>query len=131
MTGKVRPATAADFLAFFNASPPPIWMGLVYEENGPVAFGTIVWESWGHAIAFFHCRRAISKFTMQRVVKRVFRILRDVGEPAIYGVPDMKIPGAEKWMRRLGFQPTGFVPPGYTDEVWRLDLGEGNAASDP
>lgn len=129
---RIRVATDTDFKSFFHADPPSVWLGMVYEkEEAVVAIGTIVWESFGHAIAFFHCREAISKFTMQRVAKNVFRVLKDVGEPAVYGVPDENIPGAEKWMRRFGFVPTGYVPPGYNHEVWRLDLGEAHAASDP
>lgn len=116
-------ATDEDFRQFFNADPPPIWLGLAYEDEGQlVAFGSVLWMEWGQAVGFYHCKRAISKFTMQRVAKNVIRTLKSVGEPALYAVPDKNVVGSQHWLRRLGFSRTGFVPPGYDDEVWKLDL---------
>lgn len=130
MNGRIRVAGDADFEAFFSSKPPPVWLGIVHEKDGEVtAFGSVVWEEWGHAIVFYHCREKLSRFTMQRAAKRVIGILRSVGEPAVYSVPDKAIPGAETWLERLGFRPTGYVPPGYSDEVWRLDLND--AAANP
>lgn len=130
MPAVIRPATAADFQNFFAKPPPPIWLGMLYERDGmAVAIGTVVWEEWGHAICFYHCKEAISKFTMHRVARRVIEVLRKVGEPAVFSVPDRNIPGATTWLQRLGFRPSGYTPPGYDEEVWRLDLADAASAS--
>jgi hypothetical protein len=114
----LRPATDADFLAFYGKEPPEIWLGIVHEEYGRVTgIGVVVWNEWGKAMGFVDRKAPLSPLTMQRAVKRVFQALREAKEPAIYVTCDHRIPKAAYWLERLGFKPMPDNP-----EVWEAVL---------
>lgn len=104
----VRQASTADFVRFYERSVPEIWLGMVAERDGElIGFGLVVWDDLGRALAIFDRKADFSAFTMHRVAKRVLSALKEADEPVIYAYCDTHIPGASKWLRRLGFVPTG------------------------
>lgn len=114
----LRPATDDDFLAFYGKEPPEIWLGIVHEEYGRViGFGRVVWNDWGKAMGFVDRKAPLSPFTMHRAAKRMFKALKEVGEPAIYVACDERFPRAAHWLNRLGFKPMSDNP-----EVWEAVL---------
>lgn len=114
----LRPATDADFLAFYGEEAPKVWLGIVHEEHGRIdGFGVVIWNEWGKAMGFFDRRAPLSPFVMQRAVKRVFKALKAAGEPAIYVTCDERFPKAAYWLERLGFKRMPDNP-----EVWETLL---------
>ncbi|WP_442582515.1 hypothetical protein ACSBOB_11460 [Mesorhizobium sp. ASY16-5R] len=71
----------------------------------------------GAACGFFDRRQPVSAFTVHRAAYRIMAALREVGEEALYVQCDGSIPGAERWLRRLGFAPMDDNP-----TVWCLVL---------
>src|SRR3954471_12983248 len=108
-----RWATADDFVRYFGREPPPVWSGLVAEAGGQlVAFATIAhypcfdengkplpWRCW----LSLDTRSRLSPFMMHRVAIRALARLAEVGEPIVYALSDPRMPQADVWLRRLGF----------------------------
>lgn len=117
----VRVATDEDFLSFYGVEPPETWIGwtgLVYEEHGRlIGFGLVVWNAWGKATGYVDRKAPLSPFTMHRAAHRMFKALREVGEPALYVNCDPNIARAAYWLKRLGFKPMPDDP-----EIWQVTL---------
>jgi hypothetical protein len=119
MTVRTRPATADDFRRFVGGDPPPIWLGLVAEENGEiVGAGVVFWDELGRAWGSYSARRALPPVTMHRAARRVLAALEAVGEPALYTFCSRTIVGAQKWLRRLGFKPLPELTTDPNHPVW-------------
>lgn len=105
-----RLATADDFRRYAGQDLPPEWciegrvIGYVAEDGGEViAIGIVTWDEFGRAWGWFHSRQRIAAVTMHRLAKRTMAVLRAVDEPALHAGCDYRIPGSEKWLKRLGF----------------------------
>lgn len=118
---------SVDDLLELDAVLPPEWRirepaGWVAERNGRVvAAGTVSWDEWGRAWGWFNRREPVPAVTMHRRAIEMLRLLREVGEPALYAICHVETPGAEKWLKRLGFVPDATL----THElgpVYRCDL---------
>lgn len=112
---EVRLATDEEFRVIYGKAPPPAWVGFVGDRGGRLlGCAGVVWEN-GHAIAFFDKTEKVSAFALHRGARLLFRVLRQVGETVVYAGCDEKIPGAAKWLKRLGFVPV-------STDVWRAEL---------
>lgn len=110
----VREATGADFHSFYGREPAGIWFGMCAVENGViVGFGAILWrqdprphlgEPGMLAWAIVDVKAPVPAVRLHRKVVLVLKTLcRQLGEPAVYCNCDARIPGAERWLQRLGF----------------------------
>ena len=119
-----RVATAADFRAFLGREPPPIWTGLVAEDEAGeiVAAGAVIWDEYGRAWGSYSTRQPLLAVTMHRAARRMLAALKAVEEPALYTFCSQSIPGAEKWLRRLGFEPAPKLTTDPEHPVWVCDL---------
>lgn len=89
--------------AFVNEG---VFFGAVAEEAGePVALGVVAWNAYGQAEGYFNRKGDVSPFVMHRTALRVIKVAFAVGVPAIYSGCDYRVPGARKWLERLGFRP--------------------------
>lgn len=81
------------------------WFGMVGIENGrPVGFGTIVWDAHGRAWGHLNLLERASPFVLHRMAVRVIGWLRETGQPDLWATCSETIPGARKWLERLGFR---------------------------
>lgn len=111
-------ATDADFLAFYGQTPPEPWLGVCAKEGERiVAFGVIIWADNGNALGFVDKKGPVSRFMLHREARRVLRVLKQVGEPHVSVMCDGRLPGAEYWLRKMGFAPVEDTP-----ELWRVML---------
>jgi hypothetical protein len=103
-----RLATPGDFERFYGRPPPDEWFGVLGERNGVIlGMGSAVWDKWGRAWLFFNRGDSdVSAFAMHRLALWVMNDLRKTfQETTVHAFCDATIPGAEKWLRRLGFEP--------------------------
>jgi len=109
-----RWATADDHRRYFGREPPQMWNGVVAELNGGiVGFGTICWHPAfdidGKPLPY-RCwvagdtRKHLSPFMVHRVAIRALARLAALGEPIVYEFSDPRMPQADRWLRRLGFE---------------------------
>jgi hypothetical protein len=114
---KVELATPATFRAWCGREMPDSYVGYIGKRDGvPVAMGGVFWDDDGFCIAAYDSRGRISAFVMHRIALRLLKVLRDIGETAVWADCDRNIPGAEKWLRRLGFTPCAGAD---GEEVWQ------------
>lgn len=104
----IRPATDQDWQALVDHPLPDIWVGLVSEDRLRVhGIGAAYLGKDGRWWVFFNREPGVRmKKTAHRAAKRLLWALRDAGI-VVRALPDCRIPGAELWLRRLGFRPTG------------------------
>lgn len=103
-----RLATPDDFARFYGKQPPDEWYGVLGERDGVVlGMGNVTWDQWGRPWLFFN--RAVPDvpaIAMHRLARWVMNDLRTAfGETTVHAFCDTNIAGAEKWLRRLGFEP--------------------------
>ena len=120
---KIRLATADDFVALGLELPSwcTRWGGWVWPADGPVtAVGAICWDRQGWAVCFFSATERPPAIVMHRLALRAVAWLRTTDAPRILTVPDETQPRAAEWLRRLGFQPTETIIPGYDAVLWEM-----------
>jgi hypothetical protein len=111
-------ATDADFLAFYKREAPEIWLGVCNKEGERITgFGAVIWNEWGCACGYVDRKGPLSPFMMHRAALAVMDSLRKAGEPHLSVLCDGSIPGARKWLERLGFRPLE-----DNSEVWQVKL---------
>jgi hypothetical protein len=114
-----RAAIAVDFEKFLDRAPPPVWAGLVAEEDGEiVGAGIVIWDEYGRAWGSYSALRPLPVITMHRAAKRMLAVLQAVGEPALYVFCSRTIPGAERWLSHLGFTPLPELTTDPNHPVW-------------
>lgn len=86
-------------------------VGYAAERNGHLlAAGSITWDRYGAAWAWLDvkkampARRLIPAATLHRCALEMLAMLQAVGEPELFMICNLAIPGAEKWILRLGFK---------------------------
>lgn len=106
---RVRRVTAEDVRALLGSDIHPEFCigepaGFAAERDGElVAIGTVTWDRWGRAWGWLNRPGAIPAVTMHRRARAMLSLLREVEEPALYVICNHAIPGADTWLRRLGF----------------------------
>lgn len=101
---------------------PPEWniakvVGHAAECDGDlVAVGCVTWDRYGRCWGWFSWRERLSPFLIHRKAVAMLDLLRDCGEPAVHAICNRAIPGAEMWLRRLGFE---------RDPALDMDMGPG------
>ena len=127
----LRNATAADYRALTGRDPPECWFGFAgVEEGAVVALGGVTWR-WDarrmRALCWcsFDARVRVPAVTMHRLALKTLRFLAGDGEPAAFAFCDHRIPGAEKWLRRLGFAPDAEMSTDYREQVWSRRFADG------
>lgn len=116
-----RLATPADFLRFYGTEPPEEWFGVTAERDDVLlGMGSVVWDKWGRPWLFFNRAKVnVPAITMHRLAKWVMRDLRRTfDETFVLSFCDEKIAGAEKWLRRLGFEPAPEIG-GRPMTIWK------------
>lgn len=124
----VRRLTREDLQAL-DAELPEEWnigkpAGYAAERNGElVAIGQVTWDRYGHVWGWFNKRERIPAIIMHRCALEVLDFLSrpEVGEKHLYMICNLAVPGAEKWVRRLGFVPDETLTHPY-GPVFRCDL---------
>lgn len=113
----VRPAKEADYLRAFGRTLPDPWFGMVAVDGlgTLLAFGTVYWDGLGRAWGGFDRLGPVSPSVMHRTAVRVMADLKAVGEPFLLTMCDEKIPGARRWLDRLGFVRVDEV-------IWKKDF---------
>lgn len=106
----VRSVTREDLQAL-DAELPEEWnigkpAGYAAERNGElVATGQVTWDRYGHVWGWFNNCERVPAIIMHRCALEMLRLLRECEEARLYMICDLDAPGAEKWVRRLGFVP--------------------------
>ncbi len=103
-----RLATPNDFIRFYGHAPPDEWFGVTAERDGVLlGMGSVVWDRWGRPWLLFNRGVPdVPAIAMHRLARWVMRDLRQTfREEEVFAFCDEKIAGAEKWLRRLGFEP--------------------------
>lgn len=115
----LRPATDDDYEAFYGRAAPAEWFGLVdaspYLIEGLGLVFKCTEQRWW--VAFARCPGVGKVKTAHTAAKQLLSMARDRGL-AVHALADTGIPGAEKWLARLGFMPTDEMKGGMT--VWTL-----------
>lgn len=119
-----RLATADDFRRFFGREPPAIWFGLAAEDaaGAIVGMGIVTHDAFGRAWGSYSATRRLSAATMHRAAQRTLAALREAGEPVLYVHCHLSIPGAERWLRRLGFTAAPEIPSDAENPVWKWPI---------
>lgn len=105
----IRRATADDARAIAGGTLPADWcigapVGWAAERDGEViALGAVTWDRYGRAWGWFSGSGAVPAITMHRKAREMLAMLREAGEPTLYAICNTAIPGADTWLRRLGF----------------------------
>lgn len=124
----LRPATAEDVLAYHGALPDPQWhlqyYGLVVEEDGEmIAVGLVSLDPCGRFWVWTHCKKPLPATLVHRRTKLMLRCLKEAEINAVHCYADETVPGAERWLHRLGFRPAETDIPGPKQkQVFRCDL---------
>lgn len=106
-------------MRFYGALPPKHWTGVVVVSDRMIhAFGGLyaqddgTWCAWAQMGPGSRCYKH-----MHQAAKIVIDAAKADGLP-VYCTADPDIPASERWLVRLGFNPTGqFVE---NQSVWRL-----------
>lgn len=107
----LRPATAADFIAFAGAPPKMLTRAYVAELDGRVlAVGGLYYDS---GVAFAFCEISDEMRTHRKAIMRGARLVMDVvirtmGTP-VYAICSRREPNAPAFLTRLGFEPAGMT----------------------
>jgi hypothetical protein len=105
---RVRDLREAD-TEVLDACLPPEWcvvdpVGCAAERDGSViAIGAVTWDKWGRCWAWYNSREQLPAVTMHRLAKAALNYLRKEGEPTVYAIANANVPGAARWLERLGF----------------------------
>ena len=125
---RLRPATYEDVVRYAGHELPEDWciehrvVGHAAEAGGEVvAVGYVTWDMLGRCWGWFSRRDALSPFLVHRKARATMRLLREVGEPALYAICNAAIPRAEEWLRRLGFHAAPEVSVSL-GAWWKCDL---------
>lgn len=108
---RVRVVRAEDIRAVLGCDIDPVYcipeckpVGYAAERDGAVvAIGVVTWDTEGRAWGWFNTRERLPAVVMHRRARAMLALLREAGEPALYAICNGAIPGAETWLRRLGF----------------------------
>lgn len=111
---RLRLATDDDIRRFARQDRPEWvveWVAYAAEQDGEVvALGMILWDSHGLTWVMYNSRIKLSPFLMHRLAKKTLGHLREIGVTDLYTFCDDAIPGADKWLARLGFRPSFEFP---------------------
>jgi N-acetylglutamate synthase-like GNAT family acetyltransferase len=107
---EIRPTTKADCDAFYNKAPPyrikahtGLWNGEI------VAIGGLGFEPGGKVVAFADLkeisRQVQGGLVLHRMARRIIADAKAAGIRRLVAQMDENIPAAERWLKRLGFEP--------------------------
>jgi hypothetical protein len=99
----IREATSCDVEAIYGSPLDVPARLLVVDDNGPVAIGGLVWIE-GEVVAT--CR-VFNGCSPKQLLRAARRVMSSAGRVVAHR--DEKIPGADRFLRRLGFVPVDGV----------------------
>lgn len=105
---EVREADENDFLELFGEPPPDDpWLVMVGVRDGRIlGGGGLTWAN-GYTLGFFHVLPGAPAVAIHREVLRFLKDCSAAGIGPILVGCDEAIPGAARWLERLGFAPDG------------------------
>jgi hypothetical protein len=122
----VREGKGKDFRAYVNGGDfPKDWCadepeGLaVFDDGRLIAIAMVTIDDLGRTWIWFHQKVRLSGMVLHRHAKELVDTLVKNGRK-VHVFVDPNEPGAEKWVRRLGFKPAGTTthPDGQEKTVW-------------
>lgn len=109
MKVELRPTTPDDWQRLV-ATPPPwrLWAQTAWHDGSPIAIGGIAFLPGHVCYGFLEGHDALRRFpvTMHRIVRQGLAELRSRGIRRVVAQGDAFVPAAERWLARLGFEPT-------------------------
>lgn len=119
-TPSLRLATADDFRTFYGREPPPVgtWSGYVAERGSQIVGFAVVRGLGGQCWASVDLMERLPPVLMHRTAVLALADLGRRGVRAINVYCDLAIPGAEHWLRRLGFCPSPELTTDPDYPVW-------------
>lgn len=122
MSFRVAPTTKADCEAFYGKELPyriRAYTGFI--DGEVVAIGGLGFPPEGSAVGFADMKETARQWPyaveLHRFALRVIKEAKEAGVPRIIAKADESIEAAERWLRRLGFEP---LTPDRTIWEWRL-----------
>lgn len=104
----LRKAVASDWHAVMASPEPAEWAGIVYaSEHLIIGFGFLYVALDGR---WWLCFERCPGVRMLKTAHQCGRILLESAREAgisVHALADLRIDGAETWLRRLGFESTG------------------------
>lgn len=122
----IRAGFEQDFRSYVNGKGfPRQWCttspcGLVAEDDGEiVAVAMVTLDEQGRAWVWFHQKKPLAAAQLHRYALKLLDLVRSYGK-TVHAFCDEGIPGAERWFRHLGFEPSGQAmhPSGTEKTVW-------------
>lgn len=116
---EIRPATAADVLAFFGRSPQKTMQAVVVIKDGELsAFAGVTIER-NQIIAFSDVKDGVRvpNITVWRCAKAIMKYIRGRQAP-VFAIASPDIPRSGRFLQTLGFT---YVGPCESGNVYRLD----------
>ncbi len=117
---EMRPATQADWLAWYNSLPPSrVRAWVIADGSALLAIGGLKYGGPRETPCVFFALKAEARGLKKTIHKSVMTGLADVlhREPAVLAIRDENEATADRWLKRLGFVSTGLVLP--QGEVYR------------
>jgi hypothetical protein len=113
----LRQATADDWYVFLGVREPKAWAGLVaVERDVLVGFGGVCFGVDDRWWAYFRKLPGVrATVTSQKAARLILSTVAEAGLP-IHAQADPRIPGAENWLRHLGFVASEEILEG--ERVW-------------
>lgn len=107
----IRRGSIDDVFTLLGKGPPDGWsvcepaIWVAERDERPVAVGAVTVDCFGRFVVWIDRAHELPAMTLHREVRHAMTRLRDAGADALYANCDPAIPGAESWLRRLGFLP--------------------------
>ena len=106
----LRPATAADMAALFDRPVPCRVRAIAAEGGGQLlGVGGIGYRADGVVVAFAQISAEGRKYpaAIHRAGRAAMWMMRDSGVATVVAEAQPDNPAAERWLKRLGFEPEG------------------------
>jgi hypothetical protein len=113
----LRTATGEDWAAITGLPVPGYWIGLVYEERGTVLGLGGLFEGTDRRWWATVTSQAVRPVALWKAARQVLETAGAAGVP-VYAMTDYSIPGADAFLRRLGFVETDEAIKGHRVLVW-------------
>lgn len=116
----LRAANDADWRTFWGLEPPPHWIGFTCEVAGRLeGFGGVYEADDGRWWVTFKRLPGVTRnVTAHRAARMTLECVKAAGV-TVHALAETDIPGAEFWLRRLGFVETDEMIGPNTVWTWK------------